>query len=54
MRNTDILVSNGVNFEKSLSILGDISLFNDTMDTFIKESDDKLRKLISGAIWKIL
>lgn len=47
MRNTDVLVSNGVNVEKSLSILGDISLFNDTMDTFIKESDDKLRKLIS-------
>ena len=47
MRNTDVLVSNGVNVEKSLSILGDISLFNDTMDTFIKESDDKIRKLIS-------
>lgn len=47
MRNTEVLISNGVNVEKSLSILGDMNLFNDTMDTFIKESDDKLRKLIS-------
>ncbi|MBE6149386.1 MAG: response regulator [Firmicutes bacterium] len=47
MRNTEILINNGVNIEKSLSILGDMNLFNDTIDTFVKESDEKLSKLVS-------
>lgn len=44
--NLDILKSNGVNVDKSLEILGDINLFNETIDTFIKESDDKLRNIV--------
>lgn len=46
MNNVDILVNNGVNIEKSLSILGDKNLFEETLDTFIKESDEKLRNII--------
>lgn len=42
----DILINNGVNINKSLSILGSISLFNENIDTFIKESEIKIKGII--------
>jgi len=46
MNNMDILKNNGINVDKSLAILGDISLYNDAIVSFISESDNKLRSLI--------
>ena len=43
----DVLVNNGINVEKSLQILGDINLYNETMEAFISDSDSKLKNLIS-------
>lgn len=46
MNNINILINNGVNVSKSLSILGNIELFNETIDAFVKESDDTLKNII--------
>lgn len=46
MNNVNILINNGINVEKSLGILGDMNLFNETIDTFIKESEEKLRNIV--------
>jgi CheY-like chemotaxis protein len=46
--NTNILVNNGVNLEASLSLLGDMSLYNETLDTFLKDSDERLRNIIKS------
>lgn len=43
----DVLVNNGINVEKSLQILGDVNLYNETMEAFISDSDSKLKNLIS-------
>lgn len=46
MNNINVLINNGINVEKCLSILGDMNLYNETIDTFIKESDEKLRNIV--------
>ena len=45
MKDVNFLVSNGVNIEKSLELFGDMVTYNDTLNDFLDEIDDKLIKI---------
>ncbi|MBR4672613.1 MAG: response regulator [Bacilli bacterium] len=45
MYDTNILIENGVNLNKSLELFGDIATYNDNLDEFLDDVEDKLSKL---------
>jgi len=47
MKDVNILVSNGVNVEKSLELFGDMETYNDTLNDFLSEVENKLVKIKS-------
>lgn len=47
MKDVNLLTSNGVNIEKSLELFGDMETYNDTLNDFLAEIDEKLAKIKS-------
>ena len=47
MKDVNLLVNNGVNVQKSLELFGDIETYNDTLNDFLAEIEDKLAKIKS-------
>lgn len=45
MKDVNILKNNGINLEKSLELFGDIVTYNETLQTFLTDIDDKVDKL---------
>lgn len=45
MFNTQLLIDNGVNLEKSLELFGDIATYNDNLDEFIDGAESHLKDL---------
>ena len=45
MGDMNTLINNGINVNRSLQLLNDISLYKETLDTFYSEIDEKLQKL---------
>lgn len=45
MKDTNILIRNGVNLEKSLELFGDIETYNETLEAFLTEIDEKLSNI---------
>lgn len=45
MKDVDILKNNGVNIEKSLELFGDMETYDDTLETFLKEADEKINNI---------
>lgn len=47
MKDVNLLISNGVNIEKSLELFGDMETYNDTLHDFLSEVEGKLAKIKS-------
>ena len=47
MKDVNLLISNGVNIEKSLELFGDMETYNDTLHDFLNEVEGKLAKIKS-------
>lgn len=47
MKDVNLLVNNGVNIQKSLELFGDMETYNDTLNDFLAEIEDKLAKIKS-------
>ena len=45
MKDVNILKANGINLDKSLELFGDIETYNETLETFLNEIDDKITKI---------
>lgn len=45
MKDVNLLISNGVNINKSLELFGDIETYNSTLDDFLEEVEGKLAKI---------
>jgi len=45
MKDVNLLISNGVNVNKSLELFGDIETYNDTLHDFLSEVEGKLAKI---------
>ena len=45
MFDTQLLIDNGVNLEKSLELFGDIATYNDNLDEFIEGVESHLKEL---------
>ena len=45
MRDVNILISNGVNVNKSLEIFGDMQTYDETLKIFLDEIDNKIASL---------
>lgn len=45
MKDINLLISNGVNVNKSLELFGDIETYNDTLDDFLSEVEGKLVRI---------
>lgn len=45
MKDVNILKDNGVNVEKSLELFGDMATYDDMLETFLQEVDEKLENL---------
>jgi len=45
MKDVNLLISNGVNINKSLELFGDMETYNDTLHDFLSEVDNKLAKI---------
>ena len=45
MKDVNLLINNGVNINKSLELFGDIETYNDTLDDFLNEVEEKLAKI---------
>lgn len=45
MKDVNLLISNGVNIEKSLELFGDMETYNDTLHDFLSEVEGKLSKI---------
>ena len=43
--NETYLKENGIDYEKGIELLGDLSMYQDTMKTFIEDIDDRISKL---------
>ena len=44
MKDTSILESNGINLRKSLELFGDMATYDQMLEDFLKEVDNKLAK----------
>ena len=47
MKDVNLLISNGVNVQKSLELFGDMETYNDTLHDFLSEVEGKLAKIKS-------
>ncbi len=45
MKDVNILKNNGVNVEKSLELFGDMDTYNETLETFLGEIDEKINNI---------
>ena len=45
MKDVNILKNNGVNVEKSLELFGDMDTYNETLETFLSEIDEKISNI---------
>ena len=45
MKDVNILKDNGVNVEKSLELFGDMDTYNETLETFLNEIDEKISNI---------
>lgn len=45
MKDINLLSSNGVDVEQGLELLGDIEIYNETLQDFLTESEERLPKL---------
>lgn len=45
MRNTNILINNEVDIEKSLEFLGDMEMYDETLEEFLSEIDERIKDL---------
>ena len=45
MKDVNILKNNGVNVEKSLELFGDMETYNETLETFLGEIDEKINNI---------
>ena len=45
MKDVNFLINNGVNIQKSLELFGDMETYNDTLETFLTDVEDKLSKI---------
>lgn len=45
MKDVNILRANGINLEKSLELFGDIDTYNETLETFLGEIDEKIANI---------
>ena len=45
MKDVNLLINNGVNINKSLELFGDIETYNDTLNDFLNEVEEKLAKI---------
>lgn len=45
MKDVNLLISNGVNIQKSLELFGDMETYNDTLHDFLSEVSGKLQKI---------
>lgn len=45
MKDVNILKNNGINLEKSLELFGDINTYNETLETFLGEIDEKIANI---------
>ncbi len=45
MKDVNLLINNGVNIEKSLELFGDMETYDDTLQDFLAEIDEKLTKI---------
>lgn len=45
MKDVKLLISNGVDIEKALELFGDMSMYNDTLEDFLNEINDRLEKI---------
>jgi len=45
MKDANFLKNNGVNVEKSLELFGDMETYNETLQTFLEEVEEKLAKI---------
>lgn len=45
MKDVNILKNNGVNIEASLELFGDMETYNETLETFLSEIDEKLENI---------
>ena len=45
MKDVNLLISNGVNIQKSLELFGDMETYNDTLHDFLSEVEGKLAKI---------
>lgn len=45
MRDVNILINNGVNVQKSLELFGDMQTYDETLDIFLKEINEKINSL---------
>ena len=45
MKDVNILRVNGINLEKSLELFGDINTYNETLETFLGEIDEKIANI---------
>ena len=44
--NTEILTNNGVDINKGLELLGDMEMYNDTLNDFLEESKTRLPQIM--------
>ena len=45
MKDVNILKANGINLEKSLELFGDINTYNEALETFLAEIDEKIANI---------
>lgn len=45
MKDINILISNGVDVNGGLELLGDIEMYNETLEDFVTESEERLPKM---------
>ncbi len=45
MKDVNFLINNGVNIQKSLELFGDMETYNETLETFLTDVEDKLSKI---------
>ena len=45
MKDVNILKNNGINVEKSLELFGDIETYDETLETFLNEIDEKINNI---------
>lgn len=45
--NENVLRENGVNLDNSLELLGDMEMYNETLDMFIEENQNRIPRLLN-------